>query len=38
MKRIMKWLIASGQQRTAEIEEIRQQQQSMMNALLCYKI
>lgn len=35
MKKIITWLFGA---RTAEIEEIRQQQQSMMNALLCYKI
>ena len=38
MKRIMKWLFVSGQQRTVEIAEIRQRQQSMMNAMLCFMI
>ena len=34
MKRIMKWLLASGQQRTVEIDEIRQQQKAMATAML----
>lgn len=38
MKSIMKWLLSSGQQRTVEIEEIGQQQRSLMNAMLCFMI
>lgn len=38
MKSIMKWLLSSGQQRTVEIEEIGQKQQSLMNAMLCFMI
>lgn len=38
MKNIVKWLLSSGQQRTVEIEEIGQQQRSLMNAMLCFMI
>ena len=38
MKNIMKWLLSSKQQRAVDIEEIGQQQRSMLNAMLCCMI